>query len=156
MYDVKQLLKRDNKNYRICGIGKNGQKLIKDDKNFIELTDFMKKLKPTKDDINRIKFSKSNNKTLIKKLIELKGIKDKLIIKMIGEYGKLNNYKPVPHIISKMCIDNKEIKEFIVRDDKFSSYIDVQYPLLSNLLHIDSNLNPELEIYINAKNKKGA
>jgi hypothetical protein len=141
---------------RICGLAERAMKMVKGDKNFSPLEDWLKAYKPSKDSVTRVKYDMARNNESVELIKRLKDIKDPFLVYMVGEYGSLKSkVGRVPEILAEKIRATKEVKDFVALDKKLGKVMNSEYPLVDELKY--SQNKAEIVFYVNAKfaSKKG-
>lgn len=136
---------------KICGVASKALSMIKGDKNFSPLADFLSIYKPSKGEINFVKYLKGKNQATVNILKDIKDIKDKEIAEILKEYSSFtsNLMDSVPTILQKKINETKELKDFAARDEKVEKLIRMKYPLVKEIGQYSTH-HKELGYYINA------
>jgi len=146
---------RSMTDYRICGLSQASVKIVKGNKNFKPLSEYLNKLKPSAKDLARIKGKESS--PLLRKITEAlsdhKDISDKFLVDRIKDYKTLE-FDKLPDILFKKFKNAKEVLTFIANEDKFIELLNTKYPLLWEADNVNHKYVKELVYYINCKNKK--
>lgn len=140
------------KGYKVCSVGQDAMRRIKNDSNFEKLEDFLKKFQASKEDIQALKANTAKNTDLMEKLSRLNGLKNKHIVKMLVEYkGLVKARRDLPERIVKLIGKNAEVEAFKDADAILTTELK-RFSLLERIHwpHRGEDLE-EIVIYMNAK-----
>jgi len=155
--EMHNYLRNIDSTYKVCGIAKSQLNRIDENKNFRLLTEYLDNYKPTKKELNYVKFVKRKyrNDEAMDLLKGVTGINDKFLFIMAKTYIDMyERSQNVPHIIFNKLIEHAIVKKFIKDDTKLTKEIDSKYPLLRVIDKYGmkrKQVNQELVCYINAK-----
>jgi len=153
--DLKDLAQyvKDTYKMRICGLASKGQRMIEGDANFAPLRDWLKKWKPSKNEINQAKNHKSNHSLnqYYNLLSGLKGIEDERVEEWLKEYKTCYGVAVMlPLALKSKTLEEKEVKDFVALNTKMEALFKTKYPLLEEVLNVYRNKD-EVVFYMNAK-----
>jgi hypothetical protein len=148
-------LKRVEDGARICGLSSKAVKMIQGDPNFLPLSAWLEKFKPTRKQVAFVKTLVSANSEIMKLVIELKDLKDAFLSDMVQEYKGIGKggTESLPTMLQTRVEMTDELKEFKENDEKLSKILKSKYPMLADLSYYGHRYHDDIALYINAKHK---
>lgn len=152
--DLESYLVKEEKG-KVCGMSPGAIEMVKGNKHFIPLADWIEKFKPSAEAISFSKYMGSKNRDLMDTVIHLKGLEDPFLIEMIEEYKNFNKNSIgcLPKALTVGLKDCKEVLEFKQKDYKLEQLLKSEYPLVQVVDRHRAWERNELVYYINAKYK---
>jgi len=143
--------------FKVCALSKQAISLVKGDANFIPLETQLAKVKATKKDVAVLKLKEAKNTDMMSSLLNVTGIKDKFLNKMIAEYKEIMvdsrsaTYDSIPTKILKIFGQQPDVDTFNKEDAELTKKLK-EYPLLDAINHANFNkLSDDIALYINSK-----
>jgi Histidine kinase-, DNA gyrase B-, and HSP90-like ATPase len=153
LFELNQYLQLTGE-YKVCALGKDTIRRVKDDKNFTSLESYLKNYKVKAADIQSLKYHARKNTDMIEQLKKLKGLTSKLINNMIAEYATHTSSKEVPSLLKKAIGQVDEVEQFKTNDIALKEELQ-KYPLLNNINWPwgtgAEKVREEIVTYMNAK-----
>lgn len=138
----------------IVGLAERAVKMVKGDKNFRPLSEWLADYKPTVAEVNFAISTKARNSSDIQCLVDVDGIKDDFLTGMIKEYKSIlagsRKIRSIPEMLIQKVQEESNTKAFFDKDEKLAKLLEEKYPLIIEIGGYTRH-KKELAVYINAK-----